>query len=206
MREKKFERLDPNERQNLLIQSAIRCLKSEGYAGLSVRKITKEANVSQGMINLHFGSIHSLISQAYDVLSHEFYLSITQQLEVCNGNALDKLDLFFKNNFSEEAMNPDLLKAWLVFWSLIPDSPEMAEAYTQNNKAIENLLSRLLTDISAEEGFTVNDISIASQSLMALLDGIWVRECLENRQTASANALKVARNWVDRFRDGMFNL
>ena len=203
MKEKKFTRCEPDERKELLIRSALRCLEEEGYAGLSVRKITKEANVSQGMINLHFGSMNQLIASAYDLISREFYAYLAAKIAQCEGSAADKLDLFFQANFEERWMNPRLMKAWMVFWSLIPDSPEMAEAYKRNNLQVENLLGELLTEISLDEGIRVDDISPASQRLMALADGLWIRQTLEQRENASAYALQVSRDWLDRFRRGM---
>lgn len=202
IKEKKFSRQEPDERRELLIRSAIRCLENEGYAGLSVRKITKEANVSQGMVNLHFGSINNLIACAYDLISHEFSQTTIAQLDSCNGSAEDKLHLFFEYHFQERWMNPKLLRAWLVFWSLIPDSPEMAEAYKRNNQETENLLKALLLQISQDDGLNITDISPVSQRLMALLDGLWVRQSLEQRENASEHALALARNWLDSFRKG----
>lgn len=204
MKEKKFSRCEPNERRDLLVRAAIRCLQEEGYAGLSVRKITKEANVSQGMINLHFGSINQLITSAYDLLSNEFYQFIVAKLDQCDGTTLEKMNLFLQAHFSEDWMNPKLLKAWLVFWSLLPDSPEMAEAYKRNNKKVETLLGDLLVGLlnesGREEGIRIDDISPASQQLMTLLDGIWVRQTLEQRPNASEYALEVVHNWLDGFR------
>lgn len=209
MREKKFSRCHADERKDLLVRSAIRCLELEGYAGLSVRKITKEANVSQGMINHHFGSMNSLITYAYEVLSKEFLQSLTDHLNNNTDNSANKLDIFFQLNFAEETLNQMTLKAWLVFWSLIPDSPEMAEAYFRNNQKVKALLSELLAEISKEDGLIIDDLSIVSDSLMALLDGLWVRECLGRREesieSTSKHALKIARNWVKLFRGGMFN-
>ncbi|CAH0529868.1 TetR family transcriptional regulator C-terminal domain-containing protein [Vibrio hippocampi] len=205
MREKKFSRCEPDQRRDLLVRSAIRCLEAEGHAGLSVRKITKEANVSQGMVNHHFGSMNALITQAYDVLSQEFMQSISALLENNPNTAADKLDIIFQQNFAKECMSPSYLRAWLVFWSLIPNSPEMAEAYTRNNRELETLLGELLTEISHEDGLVIDDISIASQSLMAVLDGLWVRESIEHRENATENALSVARNWLKMFRGGMFS-
>jgi len=209
MREKKFSRCHADERKDLLIRSAIRCLELEGYAGLSVRKITKEANVSQGMINHHFGSMNALITCAYEVLSKEFLVSLTDYLLNSTDKPTKKLDVFFQLNFAEETLNQMTLKAWLVFWSLIPDSPEMAEAYICNNQKVKELLSELLVEISEEDELVIDDFSTVSDSLMALLDGLWVRECLghseASSESASEHALKIARNWVKLFRGGMFN-
>ncbi len=209
MKIKKFDRYEPDERKALLISSALRCLISEGYSGLSVRKITKEANVSQGLVNHHFGSVYNLIAQTYNVISNDFLQSVQEQIQASSGSAAEKLDIFFRENFSEEALDPDLLKAWLVFWSLIRDSQEMADTYNRVNNETLSLLEELLTNISVEEKLSIDNISMATQSLMALLDGLWVRETLFDNKRKSENkesydALTIARNWLKGYRAEIF--
>jgi len=212
MREKKFSRCHADERKNLLVRSAIRCLELEGYAGLSVRKITKEANVSQGMINHHFGSMNALITYTYEVLSKEFLQAVTEVSD-SDKTPIEKLDAFFHLNFAAKTLNPMTLKAWLVFWSLIPDSPQMADAYSINDQKVKNLLIKLLIEVSEEHNLTIDDLPNISENLMALLDGLWVRECLggvnntakDASENASEHALKIARDWVKLFLGGVFS-
>ena len=43
-----------------LIEATLDCLMTEGAEGCSIRKISERANVSIGLINYHFNSIHEL--------------------------------------------------------------------------------------------------------------------------------------------------
>lgn len=204
MRIKKFDRIEPDERKALLVKSTIRSLAADGYAGLSVRKITKEANVSQGLLNHHFGSINALITYAYFDISKRFLESIVAQVERCEGSASDKLDAFFRCNFADDYFDKELLKPWLVFWSLIRDSAEMAEAYEVSNGKVEGILFSLLTAISEEDKLMNVDISLATQGLMAMLDGLWVRQCLAPEHISLSDSLQVCRNWTKAYRAGVF--
>jgi AcrR family transcriptional regulator len=204
MRIKKFDRIEPDERKSLLVKSAIRCLTADGYAGLSVRKITKEAKVSQGLLNHHFGSIDALITYAYSDISRDFLGAIVTQVENCDGSPSDKLDSFFRYNFADDYFDQELLKPWLVFWSLIRDSAEMAEAYEVSNGQVENILFDLLTEIAKEEKLTDTDVSLATQGLMAMLDGLWVRQCLAPNHISLCDSLQVCRNWAKAYRAGLF--
>jgi AcrR family transcriptional regulator len=204
MRIKKFDRIEPDERKALLVKSAIRCLTMEGYAGLSVRKITKEANVSQGLVNHHFGSINVLITCAYQDISNEFVESIRVKVNNCQGSAFDKLDALFCAHFLEEQFEQDLLKPWLVFWSLVKDSNDMADAYEASNGKVEKIIKDLLMDISREEDLDSMNIPLITQGLMALLDGLWARQCLAPDHLSLENALQICRNWAKGFRAGLF--
>ncbi|WP_435235860.1 TetR family transcriptional regulator C-terminal domain-containing protein [Psychromonas sp. PT13] len=206
MRIKKFDRIEPDERKALLIKSAIRSLINEGYAGLSVRKIAKEANVSQGLVNHHFGSIYSLITCAYREMSDDFLRSISGYLEISNNSASEQLDAFFCCSFSEQLFEQDLLKPWLVFWSLVSDSEDMANAYEAVNGGIEEILNHLLIEINHEKGLENTDIALATQGLMALLDGLWVRLCLAPEDLSLESALKICRNWAKGYQAGLYTV
>lgn len=204
MSSKKFTRIEPDERKALLIKSAIRSLSSEGYAGLSVRKIAKEANVSQGLVNHHFGSIYALTTCAYEDLSTGFLQSVFDVVEATQGTAFEKLDAFFCCTFSEQVSGQELLKPWLVFWSLVKDFPEMETAYATINGRVEQVLSGLLLQISEQEKVNNPSIKLTTQGLMALLDGLWVRQCLAPDELSLADALQVCRNWAKAYRAGIF--
>ena len=205
MRDKKFNRFEPDERKDLLVRSVIRCLRSDGYAGLSVRKIAREASVSQGLVNHHFGSIDSLIIHTYHVLSSEFFQSTKELIDTCTGSAVSKLDIYFREHFSEESIDPELLKVWLVFWSLVRNSKVMESTYEHINNETEQLLGKLLQEISKEESLGIADISLAAQHLMALLDGLWVRASLSAHCLPPENTLKILKNWVKGYRSGLFS-
>lgn len=204
MRVKKFDRIEPDERKSLMVQGVIRSLIADGYAGLSVRKITKEANVSQGLVNHHFGSINALIIYAYQSVSDEFMAHIEDRFQACEGNASMQLDAFFCSHFDTESFDQNLLKPWLVFWSLIRDSEGMADAYETANGRIAVILNTLLSEIKLDESLQETDVSVATQGLMALLDGLWVRQCLAPEHISLQDSLTVCRNWVKGFKAGLY--
>ncbi|MGY0615920.1 TetR family transcriptional regulator C-terminal domain-containing protein [Vibrio sp. FJH11] len=205
--DKKFVRCEPDERKELLINSAIQCLIAEGYAGLSVRKITKQAQVSQGLLNHHFGSVYNLIAQSYRYISDKYLTLIKDKIENSpQKSASAKMQLFFDEYISAEVLDPDLLKAWLVFWSLTRDSQEMYQTYSEVNQQTLELLKDLLTDICKEENLSTDNLSFAADSLMALIDGIWVRECLSCSGLPDAEkGQRIAEHWLKGFRNGAFD-
>ncbi len=54
-----------------LVDAAIEALKSDGYGGASARSIAQRAELNQGLIFYHFGSVANLLLAALDAVSEE---------------------------------------------------------------------------------------------------------------------------------------
>jgi AcrR family transcriptional regulator len=59
------------ETRQVLTQAAIETLKEEGFAGASARAIADRAQLNQGLIFYHFGSVVNLLLVALDSVSNE---------------------------------------------------------------------------------------------------------------------------------------
>ncbi|MGV8860087.1 MAG: TetR/AcrR family transcriptional regulator [Pseudomonas sp.] len=201
---RKFRRAEPDERRDLLIAATLKCLAEEGHAGISVRRIAKEAGVSVGLLNHHFGSIDVLIADAYQKLSLGMTLAL--QLEVDKaGSAAERLDAFLVGSFSPHVLNPSLLSAWVVFWSLIRHSPHVSNAHEKGYGAYRDLVERLLIELAAEEKFQISDASLAAIGLTAILDGLWLEWCLNPATFGANRGLEICRRWVIGLRLGAFS-
>jgi len=201
---RKFRRAEPDERRDLLIAAALKCLAEEGHAGISVRRIAKEAGVSVGLVNHHFGSIDVLIADAYQKLSLDMTNAL--QLEVDQaGTAVERLDAFLVGSFSPRVLNPSLLSVWVVFWSLIRHSPHVSNAHEKGYRAYLGLLERLLSELAAEEKFQISNASLAAIGLSAMLDGLWLEWCLNPSTFGADNGLEICRRWVIGLRRGAFS-
>lgn len=57
--------LSKDERREEILQAAMRVALSEGFTGMTVRRIATEANVATGQVHHHFASAGELKSQAF---------------------------------------------------------------------------------------------------------------------------------------------
>jgi AcrR family transcriptional regulator len=201
---RKFRRAEPDERRDLLIAATLKCLSEDGHAGLSVRRIAKEAGVSVGLLNHHFGSIDVLIADAYQKLSLDLTRSLQDEVDTAV-SAAARLDAFLLGSFSPRVLDPQLLSVWVVFWSLIRHSPSVNDAHSKGYGAYRQLLERLLTELAAEEGFAISEPALAAIGLSAILDGLWLEWCLNPTTFSAENGLYICRRWVVGLRRGAFD-
>ncbi|MGD8163206.1 TetR family transcriptional regulator [Pantoea sp. FN0307] len=63
--------LKADVRAELLLNVAIKVMKSEGYAAVTARKVAQESGAAVGHINRHFASLSQLKCQAFLAIVHE---------------------------------------------------------------------------------------------------------------------------------------
>ncbi|WP_110946820.1 TetR family transcriptional regulator C-terminal domain-containing protein [Pseudomonas bohemica] len=201
---RKFRRAGPDERRDLLVGAALKCLSHEGHAGISVRRIAKQAGVSVGLLNHHFGGIDALIAEAYQKLSLDLTDSLKAEVEKAQ-TAAERLDAFLIGSFSSRILDQALLGVWVVFWSLVRHSPAVHDAHEQGYGAYRRLVKELLGALAAEEGFVIDDVRLAAIGLSATLDGLWLEWCLNPSTFSAENGLLICRRWVVGLRRGAFS-
>ncbi|BAN46708.1 TetR/AcrR family transcriptional regulator [Metapseudomonas resinovorans] len=197
-------RTNPDERREHLVRAALRCLVAEGHAGISVRRIAKEANVAVGLINHYFGSIDALVAQAYETLASEVSQRLQASIDAAGPTPSARLEAYLTCYFSPVTLDPDLLSPWVVFWSLIRHSPQVNQAHERTYGGSLVLLEKLLCGLAREEGFTIAKPRLAAIGLSAMLDGLWLEWCLNPDNFSAEEGLEISRRWVDSLRRGSY--
>jgi TetR/AcrR family transcriptional regulator, transcriptional repressor of bet genes len=194
--EPKFRREPAEARREELVAATLACLRKFGHEGASVRRISAEAGVSMGLINHHFPGIAGLVAAAYDSLATTLLAASRAHALAVAGEPLASLHAFFAASFAPDALDPALFRTWLVFWSLVPHSPEMRvvhdRTYGETRAVLETLLSRLKR-VAGVPPFRVGSAAIG---LSALMDGLWVELSLNPASFDAGEAVALCDDWV----------
>jgi len=200
----KAQRATSEERRDHLVRACLKCLVADGHAGISVRRIAKEAGVAVGLVNHHFGSIDALVAQAYETLASEVTQALYQQVDAVGSDPAARMEAFLTGSFSPQVLDPDLLSPWVVFWSLIRHSPPVNEAHERGYHSYLAILEKLISELASAEGFPVARPRLAAIGLSAMLDGLWLEWCLNPATFSAADGLELSRCWVEGLRRGAY--
>lgn len=200
----KFRREAPHARRHALVAATLACLKKFGHDGVSVRRISAEAGVSMGLINHHFPGIDALMAAAYESLAKRLLSRSRDPALAISGEPLRYLHAFFAASFAPQALDPAIFRIWLVFWSLVPHSPQLRalreRTYSETRATLESLLTRL----KRMPGVTAFRIGSAAIGLSALMDGLWVELSLNPSSFKPAKAIALCDDWVHALAAGAF--
>src|SRR5215471_9146339 len=107
--EPRFERKLPDARRKALIEATIECLKKFGHDGLSIRRISAQAEVSIGLINHHFPTKDALVAEAYRYFNTELVGYLQRAIADKTGSPRQQLRAFFEASFSPPNLDSDVL-------------------------------------------------------------------------------------------------
>ncbi len=195
--ETRFERKLPQARRRALIEATIECLKKYGHDGLSIRRISAQAEVSIGLINHHFPTKDTLVAEAYRYFNTELVGTLREAVAGAAGSAREQLRAFFKASFSPPNLDSDVLAVWVVFWGMYRHSKEIQRVQSETYHGYVDLLRAMLADLERESGQLRFNLRLAAIGLTALIDGLWLEWCLDPDNFEPHQAVELCEAWVE---------
>ncbi len=194
----RFARQLPEARRQALIDATIECLKLYGHEGLSVRKISAQANVSIGLINHHFPHKDDLVAQAYRHFNSQLIAGMQRAVEQASSSPREGLSAFIQASFSAPNLDQDVLSVWVVFWGLYRHSKPIQAVHDESYQSYLDLLHAMLADLQTASGRFSLSLRLAAIGLTALLDGLWLEWCLDPQTFRPEEAVAICEAWIDR--------
>ncbi|WP_309999990.1 TetR family transcriptional regulator C-terminal domain-containing protein [Caulobacter segnis] len=168
-----FTREAPDVRRQDLVAAAETVLAREGAGGTSVRAICAEAGVSPGLLRHYFEGVDELIARAYEAVDQRIDGALEAALAAAPPNPRARLLAYLTASFAPPVLDPNLLAAWIGFWSLVKTKPRMAAIHAASYADFRARLERLLAEAGAR------DTRRAAIALTATVDGLWLELCLD---------------------------
>lgn len=157
-----------------------------------------------GLINHHFPGIDALVAAAYASLAERLLARSRAPALAIAGEPLRALHEYFSASFAPQALDPAIFRTWLVFWSLVPHSPELRAVRERAERETRATLETLLSRLKRARGTCPFRIGLARIGLSALMDGLWVELSLDPSSFEPAWAVSLCDDWVRGLAAGAF--
>lgn len=194
----RYARHRADDRRRALVEATIASLKRHGHEGLSVRRVAAQAGVSIGLINHHFPNKDALVAESYRQFSRQLAAGFQAAVERAPREPRARLSAFIESVFARPNLDPRVLTAWVVFWGLFRQSPEMRRAHREEGRGYGALPGLLLRDLLKQRALPASRARVATIGLTALLDGLWLEWCLDPKGFRPAEAIALCEDWIDR--------
>ena len=180
-------------RRKCLLQASITTVAQLGVEGATIAKICAQAGASRGMSAHYFSSKEDLLAASLSFMfetATDIKLSISKQGD---HSVKEKINRCACSSFSAPGFGWELLAAWQAFIS--------ASRYTQRYKDIiknhnQRTFEFYLTLFTLEQHQLRVSPTIATQGLMALLDGLWSTIASQQDSFSMENAMLVCDCYI----------
>tara|TARA_R110000782_G_scaffold13999_10_gene41440 strand:+ start:9194 stop:9811 length:618 start_codon:yes stop_codon:yes gene_type:complete len=191
---RRARRQTPDLRRQDLLAVTISCLAQLGPRGTTGREICRRAGVSHGLLRHYFSNPDNLLLETYQELCDSFIARFEQELAAGHEDPWKTIDRLFEVHFSDEWSNPDILGAWIAFWTLVRNNAEFAAVSVSYNARLHALLDQAVERLPAGPVPPRDIVALVS----ATMDGLWLDYSLSSERLTRARALDLARTMLRR--------
>lgn len=155
------------ERVNRILEAAIAILVEEGYAGLSLRKISGSAGIHLGHVQYYFPTKQNLLRAMLERWLEQFRATIDTHRDESKPPLEQLLDII---ELSLRDMRTPLgsIMIWEI-WALAPRDPFVDEMMTQLYKDLRKEYRRLLR--ANNPGLSSHRANLVAAALSSLVEG-----------------------------------
>lgn len=162
------------ERRIQLIKATIRSIARRGLSDTTMATVTREAKLSQGIINLHFKSKERLLIETLRYVTNEYTAVFQQALDNSGLSYAEKLRAIVDVDFTPPVCEPNKLAVWFAFWGESKSRPTYRKICANLDKQYDEMLVGLCTHIVAEGPYPGIDPEVVATGLSAMSEGLWL--------------------------------
>ncbi|MEM8732464.1 MAG: TetR family transcriptional regulator C-terminal domain-containing protein [Pseudomonadota bacterium] len=176
MPRKSFSREDPQTRRQHLIDATLAVIGRDGFSGATVRAISVEADVTQGLIRHYFESKEDLVSAAYEYHMTRMTERSLSPLDDPEASARAQLRHVVLNSVSAEVMSLANLTLWASFIAQVHTEEAIRRTHQRTYLPFRDAFAGLIGAASAEAGHPLSAAEVRAKAVMccAVLDGLWI--------------------------------
>lgn len=160
-------------RKKQLIKATIRSIAKHGLSVTTMATVSKEAGLSQGIINLHFQSKDRLLEETLRHVVDEYRSTWSEALENSGDSAMEKLVALAGVDFDRKVCHPDKLAVWFAFWGESRSRPTYRKICAQRDREYRLGLSRICEQIITEGGYSIS-ADVVAFGISAMNEGLWL--------------------------------
>ena len=141
------------ERQQQLIQATIRSVARNGLSDTTMATVSREAGLSQGIINLHFQSKDRLLVETLRWLSEHYRAAWEKAIEKAGDAPADKLRAMVEIDFRQPVCDRNKLAVWFAFWGESKSRPTYRKICALRDLAYRNEMVQVCEELIEEGGY-----------------------------------------------------
>lgn len=177
-------------RRRALIDATISAIGERGSLDVTMSEIAGRAGVSAALAHHYFGAKDDLLVATMRHLLAELGADARAALRAAP-DARGRVSALIAVNFSEDQFRAETIAAWLAFYVAAQQSPELRRLLRIYARRLHsNLMSGLV------ELMPRSDAERASESIAALIDGLYIRRALKDGPPNAASAIGLVEDFL----------
>lgn len=161
-------------RRRQLIEAAIKSIAKHGLGDVTLSHVSKEAGLSQGIVNLHFASKENLLYETLQHLRLEYEQNWRAALNKSNDVPANRLASLLRADYQSSVADLKKLAVWFAFWGEAKSRPTYKKICQERVTDYTNILEQILTGLIGQGQHSDINVTKLAEGIMAMADGLWL--------------------------------
>jgi TetR/AcrR family transcriptional repressor of bet genes len=184
------------ERQQQLIQATIRSVASNGLSDTTMATVSREAGLSQGIINLHFQSKDRLLVETLRFLSEQYRHAWKKAISLAGEHPADKLAAMVATDFKPPVCDRNKLAVWFAFWGESKSRPTYRKICALSDMAYRVEMVQVCEELIEQGGYEDIDAGSVAAGLSAMTSGLWLDMLTNPRSMSREQARQICMAYL----------
>ncbi len=176
-------------RRQQLIDATIDSIAARGFADTTIARVSQGANLSQGIVNLHFKNKETLLVESLGFLAREHYRRWSNAIDKADPEPGKQLAALIEVDFEAAICSQKKLAVWFAFWGQAKHRSAYLKIHDKFDKQRDEVIKGLCVRIAEEGDYEGIDANSTARSLVALVDGLWLNLLLYPRSVSRKQSL-----------------
>jgi TetR/AcrR family transcriptional repressor of bet genes len=180
-------------RKAQLIDATLKSIEENGLQGTTIAKICKISGLAQGIVSHYFGGKQQLIEATVWYLISSLQVELVKKLvSIDPDDHVARLYAIIDSNFSHIQTSKPSSVTWISFWAQSAHDPSLARLQNINERRLLSNIKYSMKRLVSEEEYVA-----VSQTLAALIDGLWLRSALSQGAVTMEQSVELCKKYID---------
>ena len=159
-------------RREQIVRATIRCLARGGYTRLTMKKVAREAGVSQGILHYYFADKRAMLVATLATVSRDLDRRVAAAQSRTTRDPAARLRALVRACLEVAVRRPEFWVVFLEFWGEMVHDRRLREVNAEVYARTRRLIARLITEGVRAGRFRAVDPERAAAVVLGLVDGV----------------------------------
>ena len=186
-------------RREQIVRATIRCLAREGYTRLTMKKVAREAGVSQGILHYYFADKRAMLAATLEAVTRDLDRRVAAAQSRTGRDARARLRALVRACLEVAVSRPEFWVVFVEFWGEMLHDRRRRDLNTAVYSRTRRLIGRLIAEGVRAGRFRAIDPRRASAVVLGLIDGLSLQLTFDPEAFGVAEAARFCDDALGRY-------
>jgi TetR/AcrR family transcriptional regulator, transcriptional repressor of bet genes len=186
-------------RREQIVRATIRCLAREGYAGLTMKKVSREAGVSQGILHYYFADKRAILVAALEAVMADLDRRVAAAQARSGRDPRARLRALIRASLDAVREAREVWVVFVEFWGEMMHDARLREINADLYVRMRRLIGALVAQGIRARRFRRVDSTQAAAVILGLVDGLSLQMTFDPKAFSLPAAARLCEEALERY-------